>query len=148
MCGIVGIASSFKTLKDFPLVQVTNTLQNRGPDDCGYYTDDYLAMGFRRLSIIDLSGGGQPIYNESRSKCIVFNGEIYNFRDLRDDLLKRGHRFSTRSDTETILHAYDEWGEGCLERLRGMFAFAIWDIKEKVTVSGERPLRNQASILC
>jgi asparagine synthase (glutamine-hydrolysing) len=108
-----------------------DTLLHRGPDDSGFYSDDYVGLGHRRLSIIDLESGHQPIFNEDRSKCIIFNGEIYNFLQLRDELLSKGHRFSTRSDTEVILHAYEEWGEKCVEYLQGMFAFAIWDAKAK-----------------
>ena len=127
MCGIFGIASRSENLKDFPIREYTDTLSHRGPDGSGYYTDNHVALGHRRLSIIDLSGGGQPIFNEDGSRCIIFNGEIYNYRDLRADLIKKGHIFSTRSDTETILHAYEQWGEKCVEYLRGMFAFAIWE---------------------
>ncbi len=129
MCGIVGIASL--NLEKIPLEKITNSLSHRGPDDFGTYQDNFVGLGHRRLSIIDLEGGQQPIFNEDRSKCIIFNGEIYNFLQIRDELLSKGHQFSTRSDTETILHAYEEWGEKCVERLRGMFAFAIWDLKDK-----------------
>ena len=131
MCGIFGIASRSENLKDFPIREYTDTLSHRGPDGSGYYADNHVALGHRRLSIIDLSGGGQPIFNEDGSRCIIFNGEIYNYQDLRADLIKKGHIFSTRSDTETILHAYEQWGEKCVEYLRGMFAFAIWDSREK-----------------
>jgi asparagine synthase (glutamine-hydrolysing) len=106
---------------------MTDTLIHRGPDESGYHIDGNIALGHRRLSIIDLASGQQPIFNEDRSMSIVFNGEIYNFEELRDDLEKRGHSFRTQSDTETILHAYEEWGEESPARLRGMFAFAIWD---------------------
>lgn len=129
MCGIFGIASL--NLKDFPLKETTDTLSHRGPDDYGYYLDGNVGLGHRRLSIIDLAGGHQPVFNEDKSKCIIFNGEIYNFMELRDILLGKGHKFSTRSDTETIVHAYEEWGEQCVDYLRGMFAFAIWDKKDK-----------------
>lgn len=100
---------------------------HRGPDSEGIYADGAVGLGMRRLSIIDLEGGRQPIYNEDRSMVIVFNGEIYNFRELREDLLRRGHRFTTASDTEVILHLYEEYGEKSVELLRGMFAFAIHD---------------------
>lgn len=125
MCGIFGIASI--NLDSGPLKGLTDTLSHRGPDDSGYYFDNYVGLGHRRLSIIDLEGGHQPVFNEDKSKCIIFNGEIYNFPDLREKLIGAGHHFSTRTDTETILHAYEEWGERCVEYLRGMFAFAIWD---------------------
>jgi asparagine synthase (glutamine-hydrolysing) len=131
VCGIFGIVSKDKDLKGFPLKEITDTLAHRGPDDSGTYSDDYVGLGHRRLSIIDLDYGHQPIFNEDRSQCIIFNGEIYNFLELRDKLLRKGHRFATKSDTETILHAYEEWGERSVERLRGMFAFAIWDTKKR-----------------
>jgi asparagine synthase (glutamine-hydrolysing) len=131
MCGIFGIVSTHGTLREELLEKATLSIAHRGPDDYGYYKDRHALLGFRRLSIIDLEGGSQPIYNEDRSKCVIFNGEIYNYLDLRDELLKRGHRFLTRSDTETILHAYEEWREDCVSRFRGMFAFAIWDSVEK-----------------
>ncbi len=130
MCGIFGIVSS--NINRPQVEQATNTLSHRGPDDSGFFMDEGVGLGHRRLSIIDLEGGHQPIFNEDRSMCIVYNGEVYNFMELRDQLLLRGHRFSTRSDTETILHAYEEWGESCVQHLRGMFAFAIWDTKEKL----------------
>jgi asparagine synthase (glutamine-hydrolysing) len=131
MCGIFGIASRSENLKDFPVREYTDTLSHRGPDGSGYYSDAHVALGHRRLSIIDLAGGAQPLYNEDGSRCIVFNGEIYNYQDLREELIKKGHIFSTRSDTETILHAYEQWGDKCVERLRGMFAFAIWESNEQ-----------------
>ena len=130
MCGIFGIASRSENLKDFPIREYTDTLSHRGPDGSGYYTDNHVALGHRRLSIIDLSGGGQPIFNEDSILCIIFNGEVYNFKDLRRKLIEKGHIFTTRSDTETILHAYEQWGDECVEHLRGMFAFAIWDSRK------------------
>lgn len=130
MCGIFGIAAP-NVDRTF-LESATNTLAHRGPDAAGYYLDDHIGLGHRRLSIIDLAGSDQPIYNEDRSKCIVFNGEIYNYADLRKRLIALGHRFATHGDTETILHAYEEWGESCVEYLGGMFAFAIWDATERV----------------
>ena len=102
-------------------------IRHRGPDDEGVYVDGPVGLGMRRLSIIDLAGGRQPIFNEDRSKVIVFNGEIYNYRELRRELLRRGHTFTSQGDTETILHLYEEHGPRCVELLRGMFAFAIWD---------------------
>lgn len=130
MCGIFGIVST-NSVRNFPLQQATDTLRHRGPDSSGVYQDEHAGLGHRRLSIIDLSTGDQPMFNEDRSLCIVFNGEIYNFHELRNELLAKGHRFATKSDTETILHAYEEWGEQSVERLRGMFAYAIWDIRTK-----------------
>ncbi len=129
MCGIFGIVAP--RVDQAFLEECTATLAHRGPDDAGYHRDDHIGLGHRRLSIIDLEGGHQPIFNEDRSKCIVCNGEIYNFLELRDELVERGHRFSTRSDSEVALHAYEQWGEESVERLRGMFALAIWDLREK-----------------
>ena len=139
MCGIVGIASNNENMRNFPIKALADTLAHRGPDGSGYYTDTHLALGHRRLSIIDVEGGAQPIYNEDGSKCIVCNGEIFNFRELRSDLIEKGHVFSTRSDTEVILHAYEQWGEECVDMLRGMFVFIIWDSKaSKLFVSRDR----------
>jgi asparagine synthase (glutamine-hydrolysing) len=106
-------------------------IRHRGPDDEGTYVDGAAGLGMRRLSIIDLARGAQPIFNEDRTKIIVFNGEIYNYRELRRDLLARGHRLATDGDTETIVHLYEDLGEQCVERLRGMFAFAIWDAADE-----------------
>lgn len=107
---------------------MNETIIHRGPDSDGFYIDDNIALGFRRLSIIDLDGGSQPIYNEDKSLVIVFNGEIYNFQDIKEELLDKGHKFTTKTDTEVILHGYEEYGEKILDKLRGMFAFAIWNI--------------------
>src|SRR2546425_1880736 len=101
---------------------MTDTIVHRGPDDEGYYLSGPIGLGFRRLSIIDLSTGRQPISNEDGTVWIVFNGEIYNYQELRRDLLSRGHAFRTQSDTEVIVHLYEELGKGCVEKLRGMFA--------------------------
>ncbi|MCP3178128.1 asparagine synthase (glutamine-hydrolyzing) [Desulfuromonas sp. KJ2020] len=125
MCGIFGIVSP--GIDQGFLERATTTLAHRGPDDAGYYRDDHIGLGHRRLSIIDLSGGHQPIFNEDRTRAIICNGEIYNHEEIRERLLALGHRFSTRSDTEVVLHAYEEWGEDCVSQLRGMFAFAVWD---------------------
>src|SRR5579859_2088291 len=113
MCGICGIVNFDEAdAVDRSLIQrMTDSLAHRGPDDAGYFFDGRAAMGHRRLSIIDLSGGSQPIYNEDHSAAIVFNGEIYNYQDLAGDLKSSGHAFRTRSDTETILHAYEEYGQ-------------------------------------
>ncbi|PKN65007.1 MAG: asparagine synthase (glutamine-hydrolyzing) [Deltaproteobacteria bacterium HGW-Deltaproteobacteria-15] len=125
MCGIFGILSH-PIVKD-DVVKATDALAHRGPDDCGFYISHHVGLGHRRLSIIDISGGHQPLFNEDGSICIIFNGEIYNHCDLRQILLALGHRFKTRTDTEAILHAYEEWGEACVGHLRGMFSFAIWN---------------------
>ena len=130
MCGIFGLVSrSLLHLNKDIFEASTSTLSHRGPDDSGFFYGDGVMLGHRRLSIIDIEGGHQPLFNEDKTKCIIYNGEIYNYLELRDRLLLNGHKFATRSDTETILHAYEEWGEGCVEYLRGMFAFAIWDSK-------------------
>ena len=130
MCGFVGFCS--KKEKKREIIEKMNSLiVHRGPDSDGYYVDDDIALGFRRLSIIDLEGGSQPIENEDKSKVIVFNGEIYNFKEIRKDLENKGHIFKTNCDTEVVLHGYEEYGEGILDTLRGMFAFVIWDKKEK-----------------
>ncbi|HEV8673640.1 MAG TPA: asparagine synthase (glutamine-hydrolyzing) [Methylomirabilota bacterium] len=129
MCGIAGVAYlDRESAVDSRLVKrMCERLVHRGPDDEGLYTDHHVGLGMRRLRIIDLATGQQPMANEDRSVWIVYNGEIYNYLDLRPALEARGHRFATRSDTETIVHAYEEWGDACVDRLRGMFAFAIWD---------------------
>src|SRR5687767_1225957 len=106
---------------------MTDVLIRRGPDDRGCMVDGRVALGMRRLSIIDVDGGHQPITNEDGTLTIVFNGEIFNHQGLQDGLRSRGHRFTTRSDTETILHLFEEEGPKCLDRLRGMFAIAIWN---------------------
>src|SRR6266566_2912179 len=111
-------------------------MAHRGPDDEGVYVGDGVAIGMRRLSIIDLGGGDQPISNEDGTVWIVFNGEIYNYQELRRDLEKRGHTFRTASDTETIVHLYEDLGPRCVDRLRGMFAFAIWDERRRQLLLG------------
>src|SRR6266571_3566033 len=129
MCGIVGLIHADRDCPVSPRLvrEMCEAIRHRGPDDEGAYVDGPVGLGMRRLSIIDLAGGRQPIFNEDRSKVIVFNGEIYNYRDLRRELLRRGHTFTSQGDTETILHLYEEHGPRCVELLRGMFAFAIWD---------------------
>src|SRR6202051_2092989 len=104
-----------------------DAMHHRGPDDAGLFVEGAVGLGHRRLSIIDLSGGHQPLANEDGSVTVVYNGEIYNFQELREELLARGHRFKTRSDTEVIVHLYEEVGAECVQRFRGMFAFALWD---------------------
>ncbi len=126
MCGIAGIIGSRADSPD-GIGGMLQALRHRGPDDEGVYSNKGVTLGQRRLSIIDLSGGRQPIANEDKTLWLVCNGEIYNYRQLRKELQARGHSFSTLSDSEVILHLYEEYGERCVERLRGMFAFAIWD---------------------
>ena len=130
MCGIVGFIDKSKD-KDKTIKKMADLIKHRGPDSDGYYTDDDIALGFRRLSIIDLSGGTQPIYNEEEDKLIFYNGEIYNYKYLKEDLIVKGHKFKTESDTEVILHGYEEYGTDILLMLRGMFAFVIYDLKTK-----------------
>ena len=130
MCGFVGYINKEKNKKD-NIKKMADLIAHRGPDSEGYYTDENIALGFRRLSIIDLNGGSQPIYNSDKTKVIVFNGEIYNYQELRKQLTKKGYKFQTKTDTEVILHGYEEYNEKILDKLRGMFAFAIYDIKKK-----------------
>ncbi|GIX49575.1 MAG: asparagine synthetase B [Candidatus Tectimicrobiota bacterium] len=147
MCGIVGIkydAPAQPVCEDV-IHQMCQAILHRGPDDEGLYVDGAVGLGMRRLSIIDLSTGRQPIHNEDRSLWVVFNGEIYNYRELRADLQARGHRFYTQSDTEVIVHLYEELGSECFTRLNGMFAIALWDSRRRQLVLardrvGKKPL--------
>jgi asparagine synthase (glutamine-hydrolysing) len=133
MCGVCG---QFNFGNDAPIVRrdieaMTRTIAHRGPDDDGYFVAGPLALGFRRLSIIDLAGGHQPMSDAEETVWVIFNGEIYNFRELRQELEGRGHRFRTSSDTEAIVHGYKEWGTGVFDRLNGMFGVAIWDARNR-----------------
>ncbi len=130
MCGFTGFTNRICD-DGTVLKKMMDRIVHRGPDSDGKYIDDDIALGFRRLSIIDLAGSDQPIFNEDRTKVIVFNGEIYNFKDLREELIAAGHTFSTNGDTEVILHGFEEWGEAMVKKLRGMYAFVIFDCKEK-----------------
>jgi asparagine synthase (glutamine-hydrolysing) len=134
ICGVIGIQRS--ELAEQITRRMMGAITHRGPDEDGLLVAPSAALGMRRLSIIDLPGGHQPVFNESRNVAVVFNGEIYNFRQLRKTLEDRGHKFLTASDTEVIVHAYEEWGEECLRELRGMFAIAIWDARAS-GVTGE-----------
>jgi asparagine synthase (glutamine-hydrolysing) len=129
MCGICGIyrRTDNSAIEPDDVRRMNAVLEHRGPDDEGYFFSDEIGLGMRRLSIIDLMTGQQPIWNEDRTCCIIYNGELYNFLDLRPQLEAKGHVFTTRSDTEVILHAYEEWGPACVRRFNGMFAIAIWD---------------------
>src|SRR5579864_1193824 len=129
MCGIAGIVGAERDLWVSPadVRRMCDQIIHRGPDDEGVYVKGHVGLGMRRLSIIDLSSGHQPIHNEDKTVWIVFNGEIYNFLELRLELESRGHRFYTNTDTEVIVHLYEELGNDCVKKLRGMFAFAIWD---------------------
>ncbi|MBA3634387.1 MAG: asparagine synthase (glutamine-hydrolyzing), partial [Acidobacteria bacterium] len=132
MCGIVGIASANSGRIDRETLQKMNrAILHRGPDDDGFYLNKNVGLAMRRLSIIDVAHGKQPMNNEDKTAWIVFNGEIYNFQELRKDLQNEGNKFYTNSDTEVILHLYDKYGVDCVQHLRGMFAFAIWDEREK-----------------
>ena len=133
MCGICGIVSDRNTdTVDLKIIQRMNgAMVHRGPDDAGVFKGDNVGLAARRLSIIDVTGGHQPIHNEDKTVWVVFNGEIYNFKELRDQLIKKGHTFYTQSDTEAIVHLYEEYGPRCVNQLTGMFAFALWDVKQK-----------------
>jgi asparagine synthase (glutamine-hydrolysing) len=147
MCAIAGVLN-FNT--DEPvdrdvLLSMRDSMKHRGPDDCGVYVNGPVGLASRRLSIIDLESGHQPLYNEDKSICLVINGEIYNFKSLRQDLETRGHTFQTMSDAEVVVHAYEQFGLDCLEAIEGMFAFALWDErKQKLILArdrmGEKPL--------
>ena len=130
MCGFVGYVNKEKDKKD-NIKKMADLIAHRGPDSEGYYTDENIALGFRRLSIIDLNNGSQPIYNKDKTKVIIFNGEIYNYQMLREELIEKGYEFLTNTDTEVILHGYEEYNEGILDKLRGMFAFVIYDTESK-----------------
>ncbi|MGA2236553.1 MAG: asparagine synthase (glutamine-hydrolyzing) [Terriglobales bacterium] len=141
MCGIAGVVSATResNITEALVRHMCDQIVYRGPDDEGLYVADGAGLGMRRLSIIDLSGGHQPVFNEDRSAWIVFNGEIYNFPELRPELESRGHRFYTHTDTEVIIHLYEEMGADCVQKLRGMFALAIYDkTKRKLTLARDR----------
>jgi len=133
VCGIAGIFH-LRNHHDVTLESIKRmigVLRHRGPDGSGIYLDDYVALGHTRLSILDLSKGSQPIHNEDQNLWIIYNGEIFNYLELKDDLVKKGHSFYTKTDTEVLLHLYEEYGCSCLNRLNGQYAFAIWDLKKK-----------------
>ena len=129
MCGICGFTGKLDKQKEV-VRRMADVITHRGPDSEGFFTDNNIAMGFRRLSIIDLDGGSQPIYNHDKSMVLTFNGEIYNYKILRKELLEKGYKFYTETDSEVILHGFEEWGEKVLDRLRGMFGFAIYNVKD------------------
>src|SRR5689334_3799860 len=131
MCGIAGFFSpDGRANPQSILKKMCDLIRHRGPDDEGFHIDGGCGIGMRRLSIIDLSTGHQPISNEDGSVWVVFNGEIYNYQGLRQNLIAQGHRFRTNSDTETLIHLYEQEGIEGISRLRGMFAFAIWDARK------------------
>jgi len=147
MCGICGIynGQSGEPVSGQLLERMAGSISHRGPDDSGVYLDGPLGLGFARLSIIDLSGGHQPMTNETGDIWLVFNGEIWNYKELRKELIEKGHQFRTNSDTETIVHAYEEYGVDCVARLHGMFGFAIWDASRRRLLlardrAGKKPL--------
>lgn len=128
MCGFVGFSDNQKKDDKKKIIKsMADAIVHRGPDDEGYYYDENVALGFRRLSIIDLKGGNQPIYNEDKTKVIAYNGEIYNYKELKEELIKKGHKFTTNTDTEVILHGFEEYREQLFNKLRGMYAFVIYD---------------------
>ena len=134
MCGITGIVDLIgrRPVDERTLRAMNLSLSHRGPDGDGFHVEPGVGFGHRRLSIIDIEGGRQPLYNEDGTVVVTFNGEIFNFMEIEKDLLARGHKFRTRCDTEVIVHAWEEWGERCLERFNGMFAFALWDQRKQI----------------
>ncbi len=132
MCGFAGFFNTpVVSDREQVIHAMADRIVHRGPDDAHYYVDEDISLGFRRLSIIDLEGGRQPILNEDGTKALLFNGEIYNYQSLREELIDKGHTFTTKADSEVILHGYEEYGKEILQKLRGMFAFVIWDKEEK-----------------
>src|SRR3954470_24192919 len=125
MCGIAGKAGT-APVAESDILRMCNAIAHRGPDDWGTFVEDGTGLGMRRLSIVDLAGGHQPMMNEAGTVVVVFNGELYNFPSLHDEIVSKGHRFKTRCDTEALVHLYEEHGEGMVARLRGLFAFEIW----------------------
>jgi len=141
MCAISGFVNfRNKRLNGQYLKAITNVMAHRGPDDEGFFQDDHVSFGFKRLSIIDLQSGHQPMSNKDETIWIVFNGEIYNFPELRDYLVSKGYVFRTKADTEVIIHAYEEWGGDCVAKFNGMFAFALYDVKRKKVLIGRDQL--------
>ena len=137
MCGFCGFVNSTIENKDLILKDMMDSIAHRGPDSSGQHCDDFINMGFRRLSFLDLAAGAQPLYNEDSRYVLTYNGEIYNYQEIREDLVQKGHIFKTHTDSEVILHGYEEYGTDLLNKLRGMFAFVIWDSQEK-TLFGAR----------
>src|SRR3954454_1129272 len=147
MCGICGIfeTGGESIVQRSTLQAMADTIRHRGPDDEGFYISGGIGLAFRRLAIIDVAGGHQPLANEDESVWIAFNGEVYNFEELNRQFLSTGHQFRTRSDTETIVHLYEELGEACFAEMRGMFAIALWDGRKKKLILardriGKKPL--------
>ena len=143
MCGFAGF-TGLTDRREYIIKKMADRIIHRGPDSDGYHisgeTDDNaIALGFRRLSIIDLEDGSQPMYNEDGTVVIVYNGEVYNFMELRDELISKGHVFKTRCDTEVLVHGYEEWGESLASKLRGMFSFVIWDSVKNMIYGARDP---------
>src|SRR2546421_1276932 len=140
MCGIVGVVDlQGRSVDPSWIDSMNDSIVHRGPDDSGSYVRGNVGLGMRRLSIIDVAGGHQPVYNEDKSVWVVFNGEIYNHLELREDLEKAGHRFYTDSDTETLVHLYEQYGVEGVSKLRGMFAYALWDERaERLLLARDR----------
>ncbi len=138
MCGLAGIFNpdAAQEVDHDLLRRMTRALAHRGPDGDGFHLEPGIGLGHRRLAIIDPRAGQQPMYNEDGSVALVFNGMIYNFQALMPELRALGHAFRTRCDTETIIHAWEEWGPDCLDRIDGMFAFALWDRGRQIAVPG------------
>ncbi|EOO25855.1 asparagine synthase (glutamine-hydrolyzing) [Bacillus cereus VD133] len=131
MCGFVGYTDTRNLDNQFIIKNMADQIKHRGPDDEGYHFGKHVTFGFRRLAIIDIDHGKQPLYNEDKSMVLVFNGEIYNYKEIRDELILKGHQFKTESDSEVLIHGYEEYGPNLLNKLRGMFAFVIWDEKKQ-----------------
>ena len=149
MCGIAGIVRwDPPVCRPGEIERMTRTVAHRGPDGEGVWASAGIALGHRRLAIIDLESGGQPMTNEDGTILLTFNGEIYNYRELRSDLCRRGHHFATQSDTEVIVHAYEEWGADCVERFRGMFAFGIADMRRRRLFLARDPFGIKPLYLC
>ncbi len=151
MCGINGIAFSSRSNRQIDaetLRHMRDVQHHRGPDDAGEFIESQIGLGHRRLSIVDVSHGGQPMFNEDKSLVIVYNGEVYNHADYREELEAKGHVYQTHCDTETILHLFEEYGERCVEKLRGMFAFAIWNRTKESTFYSSRQIGRETALLC
>ena len=130
MCGLCGFTGQVIDRENV-IKNMTDIITHRGPDSAGFFSDENIVMGFRRLSIIDLDNGTQPIYNEDENLVLNFNGEIYNHKELRKELINLGHEFYTETDSEVLIHGFEEWGVNLLNKLRGMFGFAIWNREDQ-----------------
>ena len=149
MCGLVGFTETWHDPAEArrTVQAMADQIRHRGPDGEGTYADVRTALGHRRLSIIDREGGGQPMFNEDGRLVAVFNGEIYNYRELTRELEQAGHVFATRSDTEVLLHGWEQWGDALPKRLRGMFAFVLWDRRTGTLFGRAGPVRHQTAVL-